>query len=216
MQPYHRTLPVLRKGKIAGEIKCDLQYFPINKPDKEEDGTIIPAVESSKFSVSGEKKKKYTKIPPFFILSDSGILRFTVHECKDLSSRSKGISPYAVMKMNGIEKLRTKAFKRSINPRWDKTVECFIADKSKLALDLNILDADHSLGSWSSTLLNAGQQEWWNLKDNSGKVHISMLWKPVTMTGFNEGFEFFLALKTTDTQVLLSVSYEFISLVLSV
>jgi Ca2+-dependent lipid-binding protein len=92
------------------------------------------------------------------------------------------------MKMNGIEKLRTKAFKRSINPRWDKSVECFITDKSKLALDLNILDADHSLGSWSSTLLDAGQQEWWNLKDNSGKVHISMLWKPVTMTGFNEGF----------------------------
>lgn len=46
---FLRSLPVLRKGKTCGELKCDLQYFPCNLPDKEEDGTVIPPVESSKY-----------------------------------------------------------------------------------------------------------------------------------------------------------------------
>lgn len=44
----NRSLPVLKKGKIAGELKCDLHYFPANVADKSEDGTVIPPAESSK------------------------------------------------------------------------------------------------------------------------------------------------------------------------
>lgn len=30
------------------ELKVDLRYLPVSKPTKEDDGSIVPAVESSK------------------------------------------------------------------------------------------------------------------------------------------------------------------------
>lgn len=33
---------------MCGEVKADFHYFPVNLPDKEEDGTVIPPQESSK------------------------------------------------------------------------------------------------------------------------------------------------------------------------
>ncbi|CAO3654409.1 unnamed protein product [Mucor hiemalis] len=180
------SLPVLKKGKIAGELKCDLHYFPANVADKSEDGTVIPPAESN-----------------------SGVLRFTVHECKDLGGAHKSggisipviggkgdISPYAVVKVNNKEKLRTQPFKRSINPRWDKQIELFVTDKTQLNLNVDIFDSSFDekvLGRWSSTLDNFEEdvfingQDWWTLKDGSGKIHLSMQWKPITMTGFVEG-----------------------------
>ncbi|KAI8372518.1 C2 domain-containing protein [Choanephora cucurbitarum] len=185
------SLPVLKKGKTCGEVKCDLQYFPVNAPTKQDDGTVVPAVESN-----------------------SGVLRFAVHECKELGGQQKSgggiaglnipviggkgdISAYAVVKMNDIERLRTNPFKRSINPRWDKNVELFVTDKSALNLRVDVLDAnndDKLLGRWNSTLeefeedLLINGQDWWNLKEGSGKIHLSMQWKPISMTGFVESF----------------------------
>ncbi|KAI8080792.1 C2 domain-containing protein [Gilbertella persicaria] len=179
------SLPVLKKGKPSGEVKCDLHYFPVNAPEKQEDGTIVPATESN-----------------------SGVLRFTVHECKELGGQQKSggislpviggkhdISPYAVVKVNDMERLRTNPFKRSINPRWDKSVELFVTDKTELNLRVDIMDSafdDKLLGRWGSKLeefeedLFINGQDWWNLKDGSGKLHLSMQWKPITMTGFTE------------------------------
>ncbi|KAI8365587.1 C2 domain-containing protein [Blakeslea trispora] len=179
------SLPVLKKGKTCGEVKCDLQYFPVNAPNKQEDGTVVPAVESN-----------------------SGVLRFTVHECKELGGQQKSgglsipiiggkgdISPYAVVKINDTERLRTNPFKRSINPRWDKNFELFVTDKSELSLRVDVFDAnndDRLLGHWDSTLeafeedLFINGQDWWNLKEGSGKIHLSMQWKPISMTGFVE------------------------------
>ncbi|CEI96539.1 hypothetical protein RMCBS344292_10698 [Rhizopus microsporus] len=165
------SLSVMKKGKICGEVKVDLHYFPVNLPDKNEDGTVIPPKESN-----------------------SGILRFSVHECKELVGKSD-ISPYAVVKINGQERLRTNPFKRSVNPRWDKSVELFVTDKTSLNLDVEIRDDsidNRILGRWQSTLEQfeedcfINQQDWWTLKDGAGKVHLSMQWKHITMTGFTE------------------------------
>ncbi|RCH96904.1 hypothetical protein CU097_001281 [Rhizopus azygosporus] len=165
------SLSVMKKGKICGEVKVDLHYFPVNLPDKNEDGTVIPPKESN-----------------------SGILRFSVHECKELVGKSD-ISPYAVVKVNGQERLRTNPFKRSVNPRWDKSVELFVTDKTNLNLDVEIRDDsmdDRILGRWQSTLEQfeedcfINQQDWWTLKDGAGKVHLGMQWKHITMTGFTE------------------------------
>lgn len=41
-----RSLAVLRGGKTVGEVKCDLRYFPVARPEKKEDGTVIPPPES--------------------------------------------------------------------------------------------------------------------------------------------------------------------------
>ncbi|KAI8376305.1 C2 domain-containing protein [Radiomyces spectabilis] len=180
------NLVVLRNGKAVGEIKCDMRYFPVSRPDKQEDGTIIPPAESN-----------------------SGILRFTVHECKQLGGEKKGglslplvgssdVNAYAIVRVNGQERLRTKAFKRSINPRWDKYVEVFVADKTMLDLGVNIVNSkefseDEVIGRWRSSLLDMEEQlvkqglDWWSLKDGAGKIHLSAVWKPVVMTGFAEG-----------------------------
>ncbi|KAI8145238.1 C2 domain-containing protein [Fennellomyces sp. T-0311] len=183
------SLSVMRAGKPVGEVKCDMQYFPVSKPEKQEDGTIIPAAESN-----------------------SGVLRFTVHECKGLggdAKRSSGIglpiiggkddiSAYAVVKVNGQDRLKTKPFKRNANPRWDKFVEVFVADKTKLDLGVNILDSkefsdDEVIARWRMSLVDMEEQhvkkgmDWWNLKDGPGKIHLSAMWKPIAMTGFAEG-----------------------------
>ncbi|CAO3622085.1 unnamed protein product [Mucor fragilis] len=180
------SVPVLKKGKPSGEVKCDFHYFPVNSPDKQEDGTVIPAEESN-----------------------SGVLRFTVHECKELGGNQKSggisipvigsksdISPYAVVKVNDVERLRTNPFKRSINPRWDKQVELFVTDKTQLNLRVNVLDSsfdERLLGRWDAKLEDFEEdvfingQDWWTLKEGSGKIHLSMQWKPITMTGFTEG-----------------------------
>ncbi|KAI7888150.1 C2 domain-containing protein [Mucor mucedo] len=195
------NLVVLRSGKPVGEIKADVRYFPASKPEKKEDGTVIPAVESN-----------------------SGIVRFSVLDCKDVGgavTQKKGgiplvgglpivggipiigsnggdVNAYAIVKVNGQEKLRTNVFKRSINPRWNKFVEVFVADKANMNLDVTIMNSvdfgdDTVLGRWSSSLMDMENQlvkdknDWWSIKDGTGKIHLNMIWKPVPLTGFSAG-----------------------------
>ncbi|KAG1252921.1 hypothetical protein G6F68_011566 [Rhizopus microsporus] len=82
-----------------------------------------------------------------------------------------------------------------INPRWDKSIEIFVIDKTQVNLDVSVLDSnidDRLLGNWQSSLLQLeedcflNQQDWWMLKDGVGKLHLSMQWKHVTMTGYTE------------------------------
>lgn len=201
----------MNKGKVSGEVKCDLHYFPCNVPDKSEDGAIIPPAESSKYLLLSPKKdiqRTCSNLHAKFSI-DSGVLRFTVHECKELGGvQKKGgisipivggksdISPYAVVKVNGKERLRTQPFKRSINPRWDKQIEIFVTDKTQLNLNVDVLDDsfdERLLGRFAAKLEEfeedcfINKQDWWTLKDGAGKIHMSMQWKPITMTGFVEG-----------------------------
>ncbi|KAI9008912.1 C2 domain-containing protein [Phycomyces nitens] len=180
------SLVVTRGGKPVGEIKCDLRHFPISLPEKLEDGTVTPPAESN-----------------------SGVLRFMVHECKELGSEKKGgfglplvggsdTDAYAVFKVNGVEKLRTMVFKRSVNPRWFKWVEIFVADKTKLDLSVHVMNSkefsdDECIGRFESRLVDmeeqilTNSQDWWQLKDGTGKIHLGAIWKPVAMTGFDGG-----------------------------
>ncbi|KAG2237442.1 hypothetical protein INT48_009571, partial [Thamnidium elegans] len=182
------NLVVLRSGKPVGEIKADVRYFPVALPEKKEDGTIIPAAESN-----------------------SGVVRFSVLDCKDIGGAitgKKGVIPiigsggnvdaYAIVKVNGQVKLRTNTFKRSVNPRWNKFVEFFVADKSNMNLEVTIMNAvdfgdDTVLGTWSSSLLDMEDQlvnqknDWWSLNGGTGKIHLNMTWKSVPLTGFSAG-----------------------------
>ena len=192
---------VLRSGKPVGEIKADIRYFPVSQPEKKEDGTVIPPVESN-----------------------SGVVRFSVLDCKDIGgavTQSKGgiplvgglpgvsslpgigshggkVNAYAIVKVNGQEKLRTATFKRSANPRWNKFVEVFVADKANLSLEVTIMNAvdfgdDTVLGRWHSSLNEMEKQlveeknDWWNLEGGTGKIHLNMVWRPIPMTGFSAG-----------------------------
>ncbi|KAJ2964405.1 hypothetical protein NQZ79_g602 [Umbelopsis isabellina] len=179
------NLVALRSGKSVGEIKADIKYFPVAKPNTLEDGTVEPPV-----------------------ASNTGILRFNIHECTGLASGGGGIgvpliggssiSTYAKFKLNGKEALKTKVYKRSNSPRWDKFVEVFVADKNKVNLSVDVYESkefadDTIIASWTSTLVAVERQlveeksEWWNMKDGKGKIHVSTAWKPVVMTGLSEG-----------------------------
>ncbi|RCI05087.1 hypothetical protein CU098_011999 [Rhizopus stolonifer] len=193
------SLMVLRSGKPVGEIKADVHYFPVSKPEKnEQDGTIVPAVESN-----------------------SGVMRFYIQDCQDIGGAVKqkkggvplvgglpvvgkvpiigqgstSVNSYAILKVNGQEKLRTSTFKRSVNPRWNKFIEIFVADKTNTHLEIILMNAvdfgdDDRLGRWSSSLTDMENQlkdnnDWWNVQDGTGKIHLNMTWKPVLMTGYN-------------------------------
>lgn len=194
------NLTVLRSGKPVGEIKADVRWFPVSKPEKKEDGTIIPAVESN-----------------------SGVVRFSVLDCKEIGAavaEKKGgvplvgglpivgsvpiigssggtVNSYAIVKVNGQEKLRTNTYKRSVNPRWNKFVEVFVIDKANMNLQVDIMNTgiseDTLIGRWSSSLVDMEKQlieeknDWWNLKNGTGKIHLDMTWKPVPLTGFSAG-----------------------------
>lgn len=194
------NLTVLRSGKPVGEIKADVRWFPVSKPEKKKDGTIIPAVESN-----------------------SGVVRFSVLDCKEIGAavaEKKGgvplvgglpivgsvpiigssggtVNSYAIVKVNGQEKLRTNTYKRSVNPRWNKFVEVFVIDKANMNLQVDIMNTgiseDTLIGRWSSSLVDIEKQlveeknDWWNLKDGTGKIHLDMAWKPVPLTGFSAG-----------------------------
>ncbi|CEP18365.1 hypothetical protein [Parasitella parasitica] len=195
------NLVVLRSGKPVGEVKADVRYFPVSKPEKLEDGTVVPAADSN-----------------------SGVVRFYVQDCKEIGqavAQKKGglplvgglpvvggipiigshggdVNAYAIVKANGQEKLRTATFKRSVNPRWNKFIEIFVADKSSLNLEVVVMNStdfgeDTVLGRWTSSLVDMENQlvkeknDWWNLKDGTGKIHLNMTWKPVPLTGFSAG-----------------------------
>lgn len=138
------------------------------------------------------------------LLIDSGILRFYVHECKQLGGDRKAAfgllkadcSAYAVIKVNGHEKLRSKPFKRSFNPTWNKYVDVFVPDRNNMDLGVTVWDSnefadDTLMGRWNSSLVqfqeqtSKDSQDWWNLSDGAGRIHLSMTWKPVMMTGIN-------------------------------
>lgn len=103
---------------------------------------------------------------------------------------------YAVVSVNGKEKLRTTTFKRSASPRWDKHVEVFLHDKGTARITVTIMEnqlgSDVTLGTWKSTVEDLEKNikdgmEWFNLKGTSGKLHLAMKWKPIVMTGFIGG-----------------------------
>ncbi|KAI8971981.1 hypothetical protein BDF20DRAFT_713293 [Mycotypha africana] len=194
------SLVLLRNGKQVGEIRADANWYPVSVAHTEEDGTVVPAVES-----------------------DSGVVRFYIHECKDvgqaimqqksgipfmknlpgvgkfpvIGSAGHDINAYAILKVNGQEKLRTAPFKRSVNPRWNKYAEFFVEDKNNVDFNVTILNSilgeDKPMGRWTSSLMDMENQvineknEWWNLQDGTGKIHLKMDWKPIPLTNFASG-----------------------------
>jgi Ca2+-dependent lipid-binding protein len=127
---------------------------------------------------------------------DSGILRFTIHECKGLAGKP---NPYARVLVNGAEKVKSKPMKNNSNPKFEKSVEVLVIDKTEVQIRVQIKDAtsfssDVELASWSSSLLNIfdkieQNEGWWDLQHNNknaGRVRISAEWKPVVMTGLAE------------------------------
>lgn len=174
--PEHEnlTLPIMSGLKQRGQVICDVKFFPVLEGVKLEDGTLQPPPESN-----------------------TGIVRFTVTQAKDLDSSKSMIgqlSPYAVMLVNNKPIHTTKILKRKNDPVWSEFQEIIVGNRSKCQLGLQIKDdrglaADPLLGSINyklETLLEMMEKgnDWINLSHaKSGKVQIKVQWRPVALKG---------------------------------
>ncbi|KAI7904507.1 C2 domain-containing protein [Cokeromyces recurvatus] len=172
MQLDNLELPMLRNGKFISNLKVDMRYFPVSKSIQNPDGSIIEAEPSN-----------------------SGIVRIIIHECKNLGSNK--VNPYALIKINGVDRFETPTFKRTSNPKFERPYEIMVLDQTEVFIRVSIIDridfaGDESLGSWNAYLTDiiAQQEEkdyWWTLKkkgqDTAARLRFSVQWKPVVMTG---------------------------------
>ncbi len=177
-QQENLTLPVVSNAKERGALTFDVRYFPVLEGKKLDDGSVEPIPES-----------------------ETGIVRFTVHQAKDLDAKKSMVgqlSPYLVQYLNGHEIHASPKMKRTNNPVWEDSFEFLVTHRSTCRLGIAIRDdrdfaEDPVVGRYQITLddlllqLETGH-DWVNLTDaSSGRVRLSVLWKPLAMSGIGLG-----------------------------
>lgn len=175
----NEKLDVIADGKNRGVVSCDLRFFPVLEPTKSAEGKLEPPPESN-----------------------TGILRFTVEQAKDLDGTKSlvgSLSPYAILSLNNKEIHTSNKLKRTNNPIWDKgSKEVLITDRRQAKLGVIVKDdrdiaGDQTVGSYQIKLddmleLMAKGQEWYNLSGTkTGRVKMSAQWKPVAISGVIAG-----------------------------
>ncbi|SJX65421.1 related to TCB3-protein localized to membranes, bud-enriched [Sporisorium reilianum f. sp. reilianum] len=170
--------PVILDAKERGQVQYSLSYYPVIKPEVGEDGQPKPLPETR-----------------------SGVVRFTLHQAKELDKRS-GFSgelcPKGRIRLNGQQVKDTMVIKRSTNPIFEMPTEFLVTDRKKAVVTVEILDdrdlrADPVVSYVSirlEDLLAAKdkQQDWFPLKNSkNGRVRMSAQWKPVQMSGSTNG-----------------------------
>lgn len=124
-----------------------------------------------------------------------GIVRLTIHQAKELDysrSRSVDINPYAQLGFSSSTIHQTPSVKRSLSPIWESTTEFLVTDLSASIVTLKVLDSgdvltDVQLGYMAVTLNDLLEaciegREWFPLSScKSGKVRMSLEWKPLEM-----------------------------------
>ncbi|PGH08685.1 hypothetical protein AJ80_07806 [Polytolypa hystricis UAMH7299] len=169
------TLEVLSSGRQRGVLKADVRFFPVMTGQKLENGEDEP--------------------PPEL---NTGIARFTVEQAKELDASKSMVgqlSPYGVLLLNGKEVHITKKHKRTNNPIFhNPSKEILITDRKKARLGLIIKDdrdiaTDPIVGRYQIkltdmlTMMEKGQQ-WFNLAGvKTGRVKLTLDWKPVELKG---------------------------------
>ncbi|KAG9248511.1 C2 domain-containing protein [Calycina marina] len=172
-------LEVMANGKARGAIMADFRFFPVLEGRDLGDGKKEPAPESN-----------------------TGIAKFTVEQAKDLDGTKSLIgqlNPYGVLLLNNKEIHVTRKLKRTNNPIWDNgSTEILITDRKTAKLGLVIKDdrdiaTDPILGTYQIKLDDMLQlmekgQEWYNLAGaKTGRVKLTLQWKPVALSGIGVG-----------------------------
>ncbi len=134
--------------------------------------------------------------------SNTGILRFTVEQAKDLDGTKSLVgllNPYAALLLNGKEVHATKKLKRTNNPIWDNgSKEILITDRAHAKLGVVIKDdreiaGDQIIGNYQIKLddmleLMEKGQDWYNLSGvKTGRAKMQAQWKPVAISGIMAG-----------------------------
>jgi Ca2+-dependent lipid-binding protein len=171
----NEKLDIIMDGKNRGVLSCDIRFFPVLEPTKLPDGKIEPPPESN-----------------------TGILRFTVEQAKDLDGTKSLVgllNPYASLILNNKEIHTTKKLKRTNNPIWDNgSKEILITDRRHAKLGVIVKDdrdiaGDQTIGNYQIKVddmleLMAKGQDWYNLAGaKTGRVKMQAQWKPVAISG---------------------------------
>jgi Ca2+-dependent lipid-binding protein len=188
------SLPILKDGKEKGELRFDVSYFPVLMPQVGESGV--------------EELPESSALPPFFRdlslicnrRADVGIVRFTIHQAKDLDTskpRTADMSPYAKVFLGNstVPTHTTARMKHTVQPIWESATEFLCANRTSSTITVNVIDdreflKDPVIGSLSvrlEDLLNARKEagrDWWPLSGcKSGRLRLTVDWKPLHMAG---------------------------------
>ncbi|KAI0236124.1 Tricalbin-2 [Massospora cicadina] len=164
------ALTLRREQLYVGDLILDCQFYPALAEPKPEE------VDS-------------TSAQP------CGVLRFTLHQIKDLDASKSLIgkyTPYVYMLVNGVEVHQTMKKKRTNSPVYEETADCIVTNLSSATLALTIMDdkglaADPVVAQWSMPATKVFQSNGWFSLNNvaSGKVKVTARWFPVEMGASN-------------------------------
>ncbi|KAK9432930.1 C2 domain-containing protein [Lipomyces doorenjongii] len=164
---------ILNNGKERGEVVFDARFFPTLAGKTLEDGTVEP--------------------PP---LLNTGIVRFTLHQAKDLELAVKkgfasgGLSPFAVYSVDGKDVHTTTVMKRTNSPVWDEAHEVLVTNKQRTTLLFTIKDSGSgTIATYRAKLdeiiaQNEKGNDWFKLSP-AGRARISAEFKPVAVKGLS-------------------------------
>ncbi|ORY86393.1 hypothetical protein BCR37DRAFT_219764 [Protomyces lactucae-debilis] len=162
--------PVIINGKPRGEVQFSISYYPVIKPVTLEDGTVEPVQEM-----------------------ETGIVRFTVVQVKDIDGVASRLNPEAAILLNGKEIHKSQKMKHTKNPVFSFSKEILITKRSKAVLGCQIRDDGDSLGALQIKLddllkrLDEGEDCFRLSGSTSGRVFLNATWKPVNMAGRQDG-----------------------------
>ncbi|CCG84874.1 protein of unknown function [Taphrina deformans PYCC 5710] len=167
----HMNQSLRSSGKTRGSINFSVSWFPVLTAPKLDDGSM--------------------GLEP---VSKSGIVRFTVHQAKNLGG-GKSASPFAILTKDSHEIARTTKMRHTHNPVWDFSKEILVTNRDHCTLGVQIrsddLGADAHLGAYSIRLVDLLQNtrdevDDFILKDSrdpASKVKLTATWKPIAMEG---------------------------------
>jgi Ca2+-dependent lipid-binding protein len=189
------SLPILKDGKQRGDLRFDVFYFPVLKPQVNESG-VEELPESSECrlhvsSVFGPNKTTF---------ADVGVVRFTVHQAKDLDNsvvRGADLNAYAKVFLGSSTTSihTTSRAKLTSQPVWESSTEFLCANRSSSVITVKVIDdrefaKDPTVGYLSvrlRDLLEARKEsgrDWWTLSGcKSGRLRLTAEWKPLNMPG---------------------------------
>ncbi|KAI9511781.1 tricalbin [Russula earlei] len=174
------SLPVLKDGKQKGDLRFEVLYFPILKPKVNESGV--------------------EELPE----SSVGIVRLTIHQCKDLDAsgaRAADLNAYAAVFLGDSHDPihSTPRIKNTSQPVWESATEFLCLNRSASVITVKVIDdrdfvKDPMLGYLSvrlQDLLEAHKEvdrDWWQLSEcKSGRLRLTADWNPVDMAGSLHG-----------------------------
>lgn len=189
---------ILKDGKERGDLRFDLSFYPVLKPQKIDGGKEEELPDTSTcyafFSL---------RCVCSLLLAEVGIVRLTLHQAKDLDSSKTmagDINPFAkVLLISHSPPIHsTPRAKHTLNPVWESSTEFLCSDKRSSVVTIKVIDdreflKDPKIGYLSiklEDLLEAKKtaRDWWPLSGcRTGRLRMSAEWKPLNMAGSLHG-----------------------------